>query len=234
MRGKLRGFIAYEGASRFDGKPIVGVVTLRSHNEKTGDMAQLWILRSDIAPQDAVNTGQDISVCGGCTHRHYTGGACYVVPFHAPHTVYSAYKRGVYNKLSFMDGLSYLGFRGLRLGAYGDPAMLPVDVLKRLREAALFTTGYTHQWKHRRLSDALQVCQASVDSEREYEELKSMHPDAKAFRVVADTTHLMTDEVICRADTHYATCATCRLCDGKTQDVAIEVHGAKAKRFTAR
>lgn len=65
-----RGFVAYRGPSRLDGAPIVLIVTLASLNTKTGAMAQAWVLRSDISPQEAIGDGRDRSVCGDCVGNY--------------------------------------------------------------------------------------------------------------------------------------------------------------------
>jgi hypothetical protein len=227
------GYIVYEGASRFDQKPIVAIITMNTANEKTGNMAQLWILRSDIEPHQAIKTGEDQSICGGCIHRHYTGGACYVTVHQAPLSVYRAYKRGNYRAIDSSEYQSIFTNKGLRFGAYGDPAMIPTDIIKGLSDAALFTTGYTHQWKIKRLRDTLDHVQASVDNLQEYLKVKQIKPSAKSFRVVKNQTELMANEIECLSDSHGLSCAQCKKCDGKTQDIAIMVHGAKASKFNA-
>lgn len=227
--GSDTGFILFEGASLFDKKPIVGIVTYNTSNEKTGNMAQLWIIRSDIKPNHAVKTGDDQSVCGGCVHRHNTGGACYVLPYHAPLAVYNKYKRGGYtDKQSGLKQLKQLN-KGLRLGAYGDPAMLPAKVLSEVVSVSAFYTGYTHQWKNKRLRHALEYCQASVDSSAEYYQAREMGITG-TFRVVQSETDLLANEIECLADSHGITCAECRKCDG-TNNIAIMIHGSKASRF---
>ncbi len=64
---KPLGFIAYEGPSMIDGAPIVVIVNKidnGSDNEKTGAIVQTFIIRSDIGPIDALNTGADAAICG--------------------------------------------------------------------------------------------------------------------------------------------------------------------------
>ena len=53
------GFIAWQGKSWIDGSPIMAVVTLKTSNRKTGDMAQVWILRTDLDPVAAIKSGGD-------------------------------------------------------------------------------------------------------------------------------------------------------------------------------
>jgi hypothetical protein len=95
------GVVLYEGPSMLDGAPIVAVLTgldRASKNEKTGDLLQLWILRQDVAPNDAAKDGNDASVCGACPHRRQEDGTrtCYVMVYQGPRAVWAAYKRGRY------------------------------------------------------------------------------------------------------------------------------------------
>lgn len=226
------GFILFEGASLFDKKPIVGIVTYNTSNEKTGNMAQLWIIRSDIKPNHAVKSGDDQSVCGGCVHRHNTGGACYVLPYHAPLAVYNKYKRGGYtDKQKGLKQLKQLN-KGLRLGAYGDSAMIPPEVIREVVAVSAYHTGYTHQWKNKRLQHALEYCQASVDSSAEYNQARDAGITG-TFRVVQSETDLLPNEIECLADSHGITCAECRKCDGSS-NIAIMIHGSKASRFSEK
>jgi len=62
----------YDGPSLGDGAHIVVLLsglTTPSINTKTGDMIQTYILRADMAPDVAANTGEDSSICGGCNFR---------------------------------------------------------------------------------------------------------------------------------------------------------------------
>jgi len=59
---KILGYIAYEGPSKIDGAPIVVIVNKingDSKNDKTGAIVQTFIIRSDIAPMAALQTGAD-------------------------------------------------------------------------------------------------------------------------------------------------------------------------------
>ena len=53
----LRGVVIYRGVSRIDGRPIVAIATLKTDNEKTGDMIQTWILRADVDPDSSNQYG---------------------------------------------------------------------------------------------------------------------------------------------------------------------------------
>jgi hypothetical protein len=148
--------IVYDGPSTIDGKPIVVILTgldQSSANGKTGDLVQSFIIRSDIAPTDALKTGDDASVCGLCPHRpmlaRATGDApCYVRVGESVLSVYGAYRRGSYARASSVDQVAQL-LRGrkLRLGTYGDPAAAPVELWSLLVSLSAGHVGYTHQWQ---------------------------------------------------------------------------------------
>jgi hypothetical protein len=153
---KVNGAIIYRGPSMLDGAPIVVVATglaKGSNNTKTGaGLIQTWILRDDVSPTDAVNGGQDASICGACPHRgdlvdgRNVNRSCYVTVFQAPLNVWKSAHRGIYADVSDNLTATFAG-RGVRLGAYGDPAAVPLAVWHAVLAEASFWTGYTHQWK---------------------------------------------------------------------------------------
>lgn len=244
------GAVIYRGPSQLDGKPIIVVVTgLRSSsaNEKTGNMLQTWILREDIAPHVAIKTGDDASICGSCPHRgaatgdKAVGRTCYVQVHNAPRSVYAAYHRGIY---PMAEDIAEVG-RGrlVRIGSYGDPAAVPVEVWKKLTRYASGWTGYTHQWfgMPPELAEEFQpLCMASVDSEEEATQAKTL--GWRTFRVaqsgaIADKTL----EVLCPASEEAgrkSSCENCRLCMGTTskarKSVMIPVHGFGKSTFNKR
>lgn len=223
---KPQNIVVYEGESMIDGSPIVGLLQLTpTSNDKIGNMAQLWIMRSDIEPHEAVKTGADRSVCGDCKHRHGKGGSCYVIPHHAPLSVFRSYKNGNYIRQPY----NLQGYK-LRLGAYGDPTALPENVVGDLVDSASDHTGYFHQWKRPDLRWGFKYMQASVDSLYEVEQLKSIEPNAKYFRVT-NKDYMLKNEVVCLSVTKGRSCAECLLCDGVTANVVIPAHGSKAGKF---
>ena len=68
----MRNLIIYDGSSAIDGAPIVAILTglaNASRNAGTGDMLQLYIIRSDMMPEVARHTGADAAICGDCPMR---------------------------------------------------------------------------------------------------------------------------------------------------------------------
>jgi hypothetical protein len=126
----MRGFIFWKGPSPIDRAPLVAIATLKSENDKTGDMLQTWILRQDMHPVEARTTGGDRSFCGDCSIKHQ----CYVEWGKAPSSIWQAFRRDAYVDLRRKPSLirRFSEGREVRLGAAGDPAMLPLSAWDNL------------------------------------------------------------------------------------------------------
>ena len=230
---KPNGYVLYEGPSLLDGKPIVVVATMSTNNAKTGDMVQTWILRSDIEPHKALQTGDDSSVCGNCIHRPAKQGSCYVTVFQAPLTVYRAYHRGAYS-YDTAEFKTRLATRKLRIGAYGDGAAAPATMWLEYTQVAMGHTGYTHQIDHAGFDKRmLDVAMVSADTEAQARKLQAQ--GIRYFRTIREgiDAPLERREVECLSDSMGRSCADCLLCDGGTkgQSVYINIHGAKASNY---
>lgn len=254
----VTGVIFYEGPSRIDGSPIVGIATFGTSNLKTGNLVQTWIIRSDMHPMEAVNTGEDSAICGSCPLRgiirpaservHKNGSlanaettnkgrSCYVLVQNAPLQIYNAYKKGNYPKLSDEHRRLMLG-RGLRYGSYGDPVAIP---MKNWDELAKYCTGraepgYTHQWRNARFKAWSKRVMASTHSLAENQLAASK--GWRTFRTVTDIADKSDAEIICPASAeggYTATCETCGACNGRRdmndvrKNVVIVAHGGDGK-----
>ena len=225
---KPSGYIIYEGKSQLNGENIVAIVTMKSDNIKTGNMASMWILNADIKPTQASKEGKDASVCGDCKHRAVNNGACYVTLHHAPLQVFKSYKKGNYpiaNDMTIFEGMK------VRFGAYGDPSAIPTQILASIKAVVKNNTSYTHQWKQ---GDKVlkQVSMASVDSIEEQKQ--AVAEGWRTFRVTADLKDIQDNEIICPNTTRNVQCVDCGLCAGNSvgaKNIVIKVHGAKKKRF---
>lgn len=200
-------------------------------NTKTGPMIQTWILRRDVTPLTAVATGADRAVCGNCPLRGHKGKdrSCYVVVAQAPNSVYKAFLRGNYPALPSYD---LFNDRAVRFGAYGDPAHLPLPIIREIATRAKSFTGYTHKWANSSLAGYREFLMASVES----------LPGAKAaqsagwrtFRVIRHHSELAKQELVCVNATRGIQCADCGLCSGnqtKAKSIAIPAHGPGALYF---
>ena len=239
------GFIIDRGLSPIDNQPYVAILTLKSSNRKTGNMAQVWILREDINPVEAVKSGKDVTICGNCPHRgeyselvdRMINRSCYVNVGQGPNSVYKAYKRGGYiDALASKDNWCMMrdavtGKR-IRWGAYGDPSVIDVHVVEYINEHAQGHTGYTHQWRQEFAQPFKGIFQASCDGFNDY--LDATAHGWKTFTVVHKTAQInYAKQCPATVENSVAQCATCKLCDGARTDIYVAAHGSGAKYVTA-
>lgn len=224
-----KGVVLYDGPSVLDGSPILAVASMETKNPKTGDMVQVWIIRKDVSPVEAYQQKLDSAVCGDCPHRHNKGGACYVQVFQGPRAVYEAFHRGTYATLTDTTLKAFEG-RSVRLGAYGDPAAVPFEVWERVLKVAKNHTGYTHQAHHKNFDSRIaEICMISADTVKEAQ--RQQKAGRKTFRIKTSDMPVLQDEIVCLADSKGISCEQCGICDGKTLNVVIDVHGVRKKRF---
>jgi len=227
---KYKGYIMYQGPSALTGTDIVVIATVKTSNIKTGDMIQVWILDALTNPVEAIKLGLDVSVCGQCPHRNNT---CYVNVGQAPNAVYKAFKRGLYPVFNLVEHASAFAGRMVRLGAYGDPAAAPFDVMSTLALLGKGHTGYTHQATHKGFDKRfLSLCMVSADTPKQAAKWQAQ--GAKTFRVALEGDGLAEGEIECLADSEGIQCIDCGLCDGKQQNIAITVHGSRSKNFKSQ
>lgn len=233
------GVVVYRGPSQIDGRPIVAVATglaRPSTNAKTGDMVQVWVLVDGIKPHEAVFDGRDVSVCGDCPHRYIDGaGSCYVNPLHGPDAVMRAVASGTYTAVPLVQAAELVRGRKVRLGAYGDPAAVPLEVWDALLEHADGWSGYTHQWRRAIARGLSRYCMASVETPRQ--QRHAISRGWRTFRIRADGDDaLLAGEIVCPASDEAGkrrTCETCGACNGGSPpraSVAIIAHGPTWKR----
>jgi hypothetical protein len=239
MSNKILGYIAYEGPSIIDGAPIVVIVnkiSSDSKNDKTGAIVQTFIIRSDVNPVEALQTGADESICGDCEHRpalaRKTGKVpCYVQVAKSVLAVYNAYKRGRYVKADPAIIARALQGKIVRLGTYGDPFAAPVGMWNQIIRYAAGHRGYTHQWQRADFDAAAwgPLVMASADSIDQ-----AAHANLLGMRVfrVSIGVDKQAGEAVCPASAEglrKSTCAKCTLCAGtsiQARDVVIADHAA--------
>jgi len=235
------GYVVWRGPSLVDGAPLVCIVTGTENptsNVKTGDMLQMWIMREDIPPHEAVKSGEDVSVCGTCPFS--SGRGCYVTVHQAPLSVWRTYHAGGYAPApiylrSVVEG------RLIRFGAYGDPGLVPYEVLSELARASDGWTGYTHMWD--RIDPWYRyLLMASVESPETYGKAKAA--GYRCFYVVPTDTpgqpesHMM--QCANTRDRKPLSCAECMACAGtrfeivaNAVDVWIDAHGSTKKHINS-
>lgn len=242
-----RGYVLFDGPSPVNGSPIVAIATMNTTNRKTGDMVQVWILHRDVAPTAAIRSGEDAAICGACPLRGRGGKerACYVVVAQAPTSVWKAYKRGAYIDATRWPlcgdergtGVADLfEGRAVRLGAYGDPAMLPLALVQAIVSLSKGHTGYTHQWRDIAPEWAY-LLMASADTLEDRREARAR--GWRSFALVPAGTpatgHARAMECAATRERAPLQCAECLACSGTrgrgtvAVDVVIAAHGGGAR-----
>lgn len=224
------GLIVYEGKSALDSDAeIVAILTgviSPSKNTKTGDMSQLWILVKNTNPFGAIQTGEDYAVCGDCPLR---GTVCYVNTAKAPLLIWRTYQKGYYRHINDMtwNQKYILKSKKLRLGAYGDPAALPQEVIESVIALTSGYTGYTHQWRNDKVQWLKKYVLASVESiaDMKIANRKGWY----TFRVGGQKDERLISERSCANTENFRfTCSICGACRAKNeQNIFINVHGTK-------
>ena len=253
-------YVIFSGASELDGAPIVAIATgfsNSSSNRKTGPgLVQTWILRSDISPVQAMLTEADSSICGPCPMRgtvedgRVRGRSCYVPVVRAPLAIWRSYARSTemeiatrpqarhgtrsagYEEVPEEEVAPLFGGRGVRIGAYGDPAAVPPRIWRAVTARAAFWTGYTHQWRTCDPAFA-RWCMASCETAAD--RLQAQALGYRTFRATPldPRADRLQQEIVCPASSEggrKTTCERCRVCGGtsargRQTDVVIAMHG---------
>ena len=234
----MPGAVIFRGPSRIDGQPIVVVAVWESTNDKTGNMLQTYIMRSDIDPLTANKLGEDYSICGNCNLRgtptldpdkkQAEDRACYVVLYQGPLAVWKGLLRGIYPDATTPEKRKAISRgREVRIGTYGDGAAAPDFVWDDVLEEAEGHTAYSHN------GGDPERYMMSADSLEDAE--KYWAKGYRTYRIVRDESEMVkAHEAPCPAPIKGVKCTDCLLCGGTSipaKSIAIVVHGPGAKHF---
>jgi hypothetical protein len=150
-------------------------------------------------------------------------GTCYVNLGQAPNTIYNSYLKRNYDRAN----LKKLGYnRFIRMGAYGDPAAIPITIWDDLLSTASGWTGYTHSGLSQ--PTLRRYAHASVETEDQAKEYQAL--GWKTFRVKRSSEPLAAGEILCPS-TKGIQCIQCLKCQGTNgQNITIDIHGAQWKQ----
>ena len=214
---RIPGCVLYRGQSPFLAGPegeYAVVMTMFADNTKTGDMPQIWILAEHASPLEAKALGYHVSVCGDCPIIKL----CYVNLAKRPRSVYEGYKAGAYTD----DPHAYdavVRVNGVRFGAYGDPVLIPIELVEHLAQLCgpgRKFTGYTHQWRRLEYQPYRAYFMASVHTPAERELAWSM--GWRTFYVGQADEQPSPGEIHCPAQLDPNTqCIDCFACNGNAR-----------------
>ena len=178
-------------------------------------MQQVSVLIDSMPPIEALQ-GKDSKICGDCPLRPSKQGGCYV-------TV-ARFAQAVWRSVKGLDVVTtWATTKPIRLGAYGDPAMLPEKVIRRrVSVANKFRpnhTGFTQRWRLKSNQWLRFFCMASVSTPADAARAQSM--GWRTYRARSKDEPIMAGEVTCPASKeagNRTTCQQCVLCDGMRSD----------------
>ena len=217
----------WEGSSIWNNQDICLMVTglKGGTNSKLGqNFVSAYVIPTAIDPWTAKKTGADAAACGDCLLRN---GACYVSrPFKK---IWENYVKPV----PWIDDMALktmkIQQRYLRLTAYGEIPFVNYGAVLPLMESAARITAYTHQWRTALAQPYKGSAMASVHSEKQA--LEAQAKGWYTYRVKLKDEPLMDNEILCpyQASDGMIQCQNCLLCDGCSQNIAVNVHGVGGK-----
>jgi len=233
------GIELWRGPSPINGEELVCIATIHGDNVKTGDVIQTWILVAAMDPLAAMKQGLDISCCGSCEFRSaHSGGSnvCYVEAKNAPLGIWRAWKRGRYPQYNEKEYGYLFDGRTLRMGSYGDPALVELSIWTDLLKHASKSVGYTHQWRYKFAQPYKNILMASTESDESYLEAKKL--GWRSFRAKIPGAALQPNERECPSETSdgKVKCNKCTACSGtggnpNKRDITITAHGKAGQKF---
>jgi len=221
---KRKGFILHRGTK--NGFPYVAIVTMETSNRKTGNIAQIWFLLENENPVQAVQSGIDAkTICDGCPFA--SGNGCYVNVGQAPLAIWKAYNRGLYEDLFPKDYSEAFKARKIRFGAYGNPTLLPLSLVKAIATASAGWTGYFHDWQSNPLtSEYAKYFMVSTETEN-----SRIQAEKAGYRYFHVSPVKPENALECLSETKGMECSQCRLCAGLSKarqpSIWINPHGTK-------
>jgi hypothetical protein len=214
--------IIWRGQSKATGAPIavhltnVSGIQRQSKNAKIGDMAQAWILPVRQDPYTSTKTGLDKAVCFSCIHRKATAtdegeASCYVDIHRAPLQIYKSAKGSRTVHVSTLR--NHLQKIPLRIGAYGDPAAVPMHIWNTLLSYVPGHTSYTQQWQSQPYLRRVAMASTTTPADTR----KAWKKGWRTFRTKSAAEPILQGEIVCPASKesgHKTTCSQCLLCNG--------------------
>src|SRR5262249_41675014 len=146
----------------------------------------------------------DAIVCFDCVHRGGKGPdgrfgfkrSCYV-NLRTPQSIWHAYQRGSYEFLTEDRYQEVFGDRRVRYGAWGEPILIPIGMVRTISAIAKGHTGYSHQWKRSEYQQYREFVMASCDTPADYGTAAAM--GWRTFRARTKDQPILSGEITCPA-----------------------------------
>ena len=226
----------------FDGNNIFVIRKGKTTNEKISEgrdkivqtytfSYDQWVYANNVANKSMKDFFKlDASNCLDCPFSGSTGNAgCYTHKFNQYTGFISMLKSikqsdlTMYNQTKHDDVVALSKNVFIRFGTYGEPSLIPLQLISDMANVAKNWTGYTHQSGKSWVNGYKDFFMASLETATE-------QSDWRAFRVLTDVK-VDTNSIQCPASKeagYKSNCAKCGLCSGLlgkgTKDVKITNH----------
>jgi hypothetical protein len=149
--------------------------------------------------------------------------------------VWRHFQKGGYSYANDNDAITALAAGAMvRLGTYGDPAMVPANVWEALLGEAKGRTGYSHQADNPNADFRPDLTMVSTETEMQaWQHWAKGH---RTFRMLAEGEQPVAgQEILCPSPK--VKCTDCGLCTGMrpgAKSIAIAAHGPGKNHFNRR
>lgn len=155
--------------------------------------------------------------------------------------LYRTYKKGGYSHLQIGSPEWNNFFRGasVRFGAYGNPSILPLEMVESIVNLSVSHTGYFHDWDLMPVSLAKAYGRFLMASCEPHNVAFAQNLGLRTFTVVSEVPESKALGIECLADTKGLQCIDCGLCDGTARSASrsralpsvwIKAHGYQTEK----
>lgn len=214
-------------------KKTMVIATEKSGNRKIGNAIQIWIVPRNETVTESRRNGSDAKIqCKGCPLASNHG--CYVGSYYVDAIQKAAWagkKPIAKNRQQIID---LVKGRFVRFGAYGNPSLIPLSLVKLIADNASGWTGYFHDWQLMSFDKAKaygRYFMASCEPGN-VDQALSMGLRVFATRPQSDP---VPDGLVDCPSSRGVQCADCKLCSGtskRARSVSIPVHGYQVRSAT--
>lgn len=210
----------------FKDKKVIHVIQCKpSANKKLG-MYNMVIQTYHFSEEQLTDFRNDKANCLDCPYSYNQNegksGGCYVHKGYQGLGIRAMVKRlskmsiPDFNQEHFNSFIAYASSYNIeltRLGAYGEPALLPLRVVGKLTRISKGYTGYTHQWGKPEVKGYSKYLMASTHSRFETSAANSL-----GFRAFQSAETKDSKMAVCPASKEFTgkkkTCVECAACNG--------------------
>ena len=209
------------------------IATEKSGNRKIGKAIQIWIVpRNQTVTESRRNGSDSKNQCKGCPLASNHG--CYVGSYYVDAVQKSAWAGKKPIARNKQDVVNLVKGKFVRFGAYGNPSMIPLSLVKLIADNASGWTGYFHDWHLLPFEKAKAYGKYFMASCEPNNRQQAIDMGLRVFATRSQSDPVPTGLIDCPSS-RGVKCADCKLCSGtskQAKSVSIPVHGYQTKSAT--